>query len=312
MRKSLTIFLFAILLLPAPVQAGVTVMIPNQGVLGGFMIDLTDFSNNSTTVSVGGDMTEVQVVEVYTATWCQNCVYSEHALMDALENESATVLVHHRFIGESEDPFGTQAGDERWIDLYGETSAEAASGLERAAPTVVFDGHRFVAGSAPQGESLESDYAGMFADKHEYRSWGLESDFTWTGDNSTGVLTWKMDIHPDEPDRMSWVHRLMIVENSSYFPDGGNGLEHYDDIVRTVIDLDATLQDDGREWGGEQEITLPAAYDGDDLSLVVVHEWKQTPPIDEPEPESDEGLLPGFLAPLGLIALGAAALARRE
>ena len=71
MRKSLTIFLFAILLLPAPVQAGVTVMIPNQGVLGGFMIDLTDFSNNSTTVSVGGDMTEVQVVEVYTATWCQ-------------------------------------------------------------------------------------------------------------------------------------------------------------------------------------------------------------------------------------------------
>ena len=312
MRKSLTIFLFAILLLPAPVQAGVTVMIPNQGVLGGFMIDLTDFSNNSTTVSVGGDMTEVQVVEVYTATWCQNCVYSEHALMDALENESATVLVHHRFIGESEDPFGTQAGDERWIDLYGETSAEAASGLERAAPTVVFDGHRFVAGSAPQGESLESDYAGMFAAKHEYRSWGLESDFTWTGDNSTGVLTWKMDIHPDEPDRMSWVHRLMIVENSSYFPDGGNGLEHYDDIVRAVIDLDATLQDDGREWGGEQEITLPAAYDGDDLSLVVVHEWKQTPPIDEPEPESDEGLLPGFLAPLGLIALGAAALARRD
>ena len=257
-------------------------------------------------------MTEVQVVEVYTATWCQNCVYSEHALMDALENESATVLVHHRFIGESEDPFGTQAGDERWIDLYGETSAEAASGLERAAPTVVFDGHRFVAGSAPQGESLESDYAGMFADKHEYRSWGLESDFTWTGDNSTGVLTWKMDIHPDEPDRMSWVHRLMIVENSSYFPDGGNGLEHYDDIVRAVIDLDATFQDDGRVWGGEQEITLPAAYDGDDLSLVVIHEWKQTPPIDEPEPESDEGLLPGFLAPLGLIALGAAALTRRD
>ena len=312
MRKILALLLFAILLLPTPVLAGVPITISNQGILGGYMIDLTGVSNNTTTEFVGGDMTDVQVVEVYTATWCQNCVYSEHALMDALENESATVLVHHRFIGESEDPFGTQAGDERWIDLYGETSAEAASGLERAAPTVVFDGHRFVAGSAPQGESLESDYAGMFADKHEYRSWGLESDFTWTGDNSTGVLTWKMDIHPDEPDRMSWVHRLMIVENSSYFPDGGNGLEHYDDIVRTVLDLDATLQDDGREWGGEQEITLPAAYDGDDLSLVVVHEWKQTPSIDEPEPESDEGLLPGFLAPLGLIALGAAALARPE
>ena len=128
-----------------------------------------------------------------------NCVYSEHALMDALENESATVLVHHRFIGESEDPFGTQAGDERWIDLYGETSAEAASGLERAAPTVVFDGHRFVAGSAPQGESLESDYAGMFADKHEYRSWGLESDFTWTGITVLGYLHGKWIFTPMNP-----------------------------------------------------------------------------------------------------------------
>ena len=109
MRKFLTILLFAALLLPAPVQAGTPVMIPNQGVLGGYMVDLTGVSNNSTTVSVGGDMTGVQVVEVYTATWCQNCVYSEHALMATLENESATVLVHHRFIDEASDPFGTLA-----------------------------------------------------------------------------------------------------------------------------------------------------------------------------------------------------------
>ena len=312
MRKCLTLFLFAILLLPAPVHAGTPVMIPDQGVLGGYMIDLTNVSNNSTTVSAGGDMTGVQVVEVYTATWCQNCVYSEHALMNVLENESATVLVHHRFIDESQDPFGTQAGDDRWIQLYGGTSAQVASGLERAAPTVVFDGHRFVAGSAPSGESLESDYASMFADKHEYRSWGLESDFTWAGDNSSGTLSWKFDIHPDEPEWMSWGHLLMVVGHSAYFPEGGNGLEDYDDIVRAVIELNETLQDDGREWGGEQEITLPAAYDGDDLSLVIVHEWDQTAPIIEPEPEPDPGLLPGFLAPLGLIALGAAAVACRD
>ncbi len=312
MRKCLTLFLFAILLLPAPVHAGTPVMIPDQGVLGGYMIDLTNVSNNSTTVSAGGDMTGVQVVEVYTATWCQNCVYSEHALMNVLENESATVLVHHRFIDESQDPFGTQAGDDRWIQLYGGTSAQVASGLERAAPTVVFDGHRFVAGSAPSGESLESDYASMFADKHEYRSWGLESDFTWAGDNSSGTLSWKFDIHPDEPEWMSWGHLLMVVGHSAYFPEGGNGLEDYDDIVRAVIELNETLQDDGREWGGEQEITLPAAYDGDDLSLVIVHEWDQTAPIIEPEPEPDAGLLPGFLAPLGLIALGAAAVACRD
>ena len=313
MRKCLTLFLFAILLLPAPVQAGTPVMIPNQGILGGYMIDLTNVSNSFGEHNAGGDMTGVQVVEVYTATWCQNCVYSEHALMGALENESATVLVHHRFIDEASDPFGTQAGDERWIDLYGETSAQVASGLERAAPSVVFDGHRFVAGSAPSGESLESDYTEMFADKHEYRSWddGIKSEFRWTGDNSSGTLEWDFDIYPVEPEWMSWRHRLMVVEHSAYFPEGGNGLEHYDDIVRAVIELNVT-GNNGTALGGQQEITLPAAYDGDDLSLVVVHEWKQTPPIIEPEPEPDAGVLPGFLAPLGLIALGAAALARRD
>nr|AIE92477.1 hypothetical protein [uncultured marine group II/III euryarchaeote AD1000_23_G03] len=311
MRKILTLLLFAILLLPTPVLAGAPITIPNQGILGGYMIDLTNVSDSFDEFNTGGDMAGVQVVEVYTATWCENCVYSEHALMDALENESATVLVNHRFIGESQDPFGTQEGDDRWIDLYGETSAEAASGLERAAPSVVFDGHRFVAGSAPHGESLESDYAGMFADKHESRSWGLESDFKWTGDNSSGELSWSMDILPDEPELMTWRHRLMVVEHSAYFPEGSNGLEHYDDIVRAVIELNVT-GNNGTAVGGEQEITLPAAYDGDDLSLVVVHEWKQTPPAIEPNPNEGPASLPGFLAPLGLIALGAAALTRRD
>ena len=321
MRKSLTIFLFAILLLPAPVQAGTPITIPNQGILGGYMIDLTDVSNNSTTEFVGGDMTDVQVVEVYTATWCENCVYSEHALMDSLENESATVLVHHRSIGESQDPFGTQAGDERWIDLYGETSAEAASGLERAAPSVVFDGHRFVAGSAPHGDSLESDYAGMFADRHHFRSdlpHLQSSNFTWTGDNSSGTLEWAAVL--PTPVNMGWTTRLMVVEHSAYFPDGSNGMEYYEDVVRMVVDLQVDaypgpdgLNDGFQTYGGTEDIQLPAAWDGDDLSLVVVHEWEDAM-IWEPDPDTSEGpaSLSGFLAPLGLIALGAAALTRRD
>ena len=104
----------------------------------------------------------------------------------------------------------------------------------------------------------------------------------------------------------------MVVEHSGYFPDGSNGLEHYDDIVRAVVDLDATLQDDEATWSGEQTITFPTAYDGDDLALVLVHEWIQAP-LDESESSEDSAsLLPGFLAPLGLIALGAAALTRRD
>ena len=61
MRKFLTLFVFAILLLPAPVQALPPVTISNQGILGGYMIDLEGVSNNSTVLSAGGDMTGIQV-----------------------------------------------------------------------------------------------------------------------------------------------------------------------------------------------------------------------------------------------------------
>ena len=315
MRKFLTLFVFAILLLPAPVQALPPVTISNQGILGGYMIDLEGVSNNSTVLSAGGDMTGIQVVEVYTATWCINCVDSEHALMDALENESATVLVHHRNISETEDPFGTLEGDERWIELYGETSNESTR-MARAPPSVVFDGSRMKIGSTADGDSLESDYAEMFADKHEYRSWDIDSEFTWTGDNRSGMFAWKMDAVPESQSTsgLTWTHRLMVVEHSAYFPEGGNGLEYYEDVVRTVIDLEATEQSDGTEWGGEMALNLPIAWDGDDLSLVLVHEWHL--PEDDSNGgdrvDEDKGLLSGFLAPIGIIAMGAAALTRRD
>ena len=315
MRKFLTLFVFAILLLPAPVQALPPVTISNQGILGGYMIDLEGVSNNSTVLSAGGDMTGIQVVEVYTATWCINCVDSEHALMDALENESATVLVHHRNISETEDPFGTLEGDERWIELYGETSNESTR-MARAPPSVVFDGSRMKIGSTADGDSLESDYAEMFAAKHEYRSWDIDSEFTWTGDNRSGMFAWKMDAVPESQStsRLTWTHRLMVVEHSAYFPEGGNGLEYYEDVVRTVIDLEATEQSDGTEWGGEMALDLPIAWDGDDLALVLVHEWTlpEDDSIDGDREDEDKGLLFGFLAPIGIIAMGAAALTRRD
>ena len=316
MRKFLTLFVFAILLLPAPVQALPPVTISNQGILGGYMIDLEGVSNNSTVLSAGGDMTGIQVVEVYTATWCINCVDSEHALMDALENESATVLVHHRNISETEDPFGTLEGDERWIELYGETSNESTR-MARAPPSVVFDGSRMKIGSTADGDSLESDYAEMFADKHEYRTLDrVESQFTWSGDNSSGEIVWDFYAPShmfDTASSINWNHRLMVVEHSTYFPDGGNGLEYYEDVVRAVIELDVTGNND-TAVGGQQMITLPDAWDGDDLSLVLVHEW--TLPEDDSSDgdrgDEDKGLLSGFLAPIGIIAMGAAALTRRD
>jgi hypothetical protein len=299
MRKVLTLLLFALLLLPVPAQAAAPVDLDTQGIIGGYSVDISAVGG---TVSSSGTIADApQVVEVYTATWCENCVPAEEALLESLEGEDVMILAMHRSIGEIEDPLGSDEGDQRWIDLYGAASKEAV-GIERAPPTMVFDGGRLKAGSTPEGDSLEADYEAMLAEVHTYKSnsdWS--SSLSWTGNNSSGELTW--DFTSSSADDMAWTHRLMVVEASAYFPEGSNDLEHYDHAVRMVYTLDVAQK--------TVELNLPAAWDGDDLSLVLVHEWQSASHVDA-DSESDDGLLPGFLAPLGLIALGAAAVARKD
>jgi hypothetical protein len=299
MRKVLTLFLFALLLLPVPAQAAAPVDLDTQGIVGGYSVDISAVGG---TVSSSGTIADApQVVEVYTATWCENCVPAEEALLESLEGEDVMILAMHRSIGEIEDPLGSDEGDQRWIDLYGAASKEAV-GIERAPPTMVFDGARLKAGSTPEGDSLLADYEALFADVDTSKS---RSDWTsslsWTGNNSSGELTW--DFTSSGADDLAWTHRLMVVEASAYFPEGSNDLEHYDHAVRTMYTLDVAQK--------TVALDLPAAWDGDDLSLVMVHEWQSVPHVDA-DPESDDGLLPGFLAPLGLIALGAAAVVRKD
>ena len=325
MRRLLLALLTVFLLMPSANALPPVDVSENQGILGGYSLDL---SGNMTDGSAGGTFEAgPAIVEVYTATWCTNCVDAEHALMDVVgdminEGDDVTILTHHRFIGESEDPFGTQAGDDRWNEFYGSTSNESV-GMQRAPPTIIFHGNQMKVGNTPDGETLEADYTEMLNDNwHDYTNSDFNSEFTWTGNNSTGVLDWKMDVEMEGveaedrrfPSTLIWTHRLMVVEHSAYFPDGSNGLEYYEDVVRDVVDLEAAIQDDGLAVGGSVELQLPAAWDGDDLSLTLVHEWI-LPEIVEPEPEpvdDEERGLPGFLAPLGLIAFGAAALARRD
>ena len=300
--------LFVIFLMMPSVNALPAVDISaTQGVLGGYSLDL---SGNMTDGSAGGSMADApSIAEVYTATWCTNCVDAEHALMDVVDNEDVTILTHHRFISETEDPFGTQAGDDRWNEFYGDAS-NASVGMKRAPPTIIFHGNQVKVGSVADGASLEADYTAMLDATHEYTNSGSNSEFTWTGNNSSGVIVWSMDV-AGFPETLIWTHRLMIVEHSAYFPEGSNGLENYEDVVREVVDLEAAIQDNGLIVGGSVELQLPAAWDGDDLSLVLIHEWVRPADL-ESEPKEEENGLPGFLAPLGLIALGAAAMARRD
>ena len=79
-------------------------------IFGGVWADAYNNSNSSQSLS-----NLPIIAEDYTATWCENCVKAEHAL-DDIANESGNILKmhYHRYIGETQDPFGSQESDEYW------------------------------------------------------------------------------------------------------------------------------------------------------------------------------------------------------
>ena len=194
MRKILPLFLAFIMLMPIANAVAPVDMSSTRGLTGGYMLEI---SNNSTVTSAGGPIHGApSIAEVYTATWCVNCVDAEQALMDAIGNDDVTILTYHRFIGETTDPFGTEEGDNRWIDLYGETSS-AAAGMMRAAPTIIFNGTQMQVGSVPESDSLQVDYEEHLAKPStDFAAHGaMSSQFDWDGNNSTGALTWSMGVN---------------------------------------------------------------------------------------------------------------------
>ena len=270
MRKILPLSLVFIMLMPIANAVAPVDMSQTRGLTGGYMLEI---SNNSTVTNAGGPLNSAPgIAEVYTATWCLNCVDAEHAMMDAIGNDDVTILTYHRFIGETRDPFGTEEGDNRWIELYGETSS-AAAGMMRAAPTMIFNGTQMRVGSVAEGDSLQADYEELL-DKSspDFSKHGASSSqYNWDGNNSSGALTWSLDVN-SKFNASQWKHRLMVVEHSAYFPEGTNGLEYYEDVIRAVFTLEGELNSSGDLFGNTTTFDLPAAWDGDDLSLVLVHE----------------------------------------
>ena len=242
------------------------------------------------------------IVEDYTATWCENCVDVEHALNDVEETNNMQQYHFHRFIGESEDPLGSEEGDERWEDRY----------QMRLPPTVVFNGTIKQSGSVPASESLQTDYNENLANSLQI---GVESSsltYSIQANNTNPVVTWNLVIDSSTlPDNSSVKSMIWVVEKLAHFPEGSNGEEYYHDSVRMVVDLGSALS-------GTKEITLPDAFDGDDLEIHLIHEVvlpePEAPPIpgddqndvvDDDEDESSLssiGMLPA-LAAIGLSAL---------
>ena len=281
-------------------QAGSPENLEDVGwVFGGVYLDANESGNSTSSLS------ELPaIVEDYTATWCTNCVTVEDALNDIAENNNMKTYHFHRFINENEDPLGSQEGDDRWINRYD----------QRLPPTVIFNGTIRQIGSIPDGDSLQDDY-----NKNLETSINLgigSSSLGWTvSNNSNTIATWNLAVDmsnfPQDSEIKSY---LWVVEEVAYFPDGGNEEEYYHKSVRTIIDL-------GNATTGSLEVTLPAAYDGDDLQVHLIHEvvlpesddeTPQEPSEEEIEDEDDSSLPSIGLAAVVAMTMFAAVTVQRK
>ena len=264
-------------------------------VFGGVHIDANNSGNATMALS---DFPAI--VEDYTATWCTNCVKVENALDDVEETNNMQQYHFHRFIGESEDPLGSQEGDDRWIERYD----------QRLPPTVVFNGTIRQVGSVPAGDSLQDDYNANLQNPLSLGQGTSTLGWVASTNDSSAIATWNLVMDTDTiPEGATVMSSIWVVEHLAYFPDGSNGEEYYHESVRAIIEL-------GESMSGSMEVTLPAAYDGDDLEVHLIHEVVLPEPVDEDpvtpadpveeEDDEDSGLPSiSFIAVLSVIMVAA-------
>ena len=252
----------------APTQALPASPVDNGIIFGGQWAPV----NESTTSTV--NLSELPaVVEVFTATWCENCVDVEHAL-DDVQAEGWLQQYHiHRAIGETQDPFGTVVLDQRWRDLYGMTSP----------PAVVFNGTMKKIGSVADDGDLKNEFTNLAK-----RDLGLgqgTSSFVWTPTSEQqGTLAWNLDIPAWVLENATLNVTAWLVEAAAEFEDGSNGLGTYPHIVHRLDVLGHTLN-------GTATVNIPTAFDGSDMEIHLLYNVIPDPveePLSSTEDENDE------------------------
>ena len=265
-----------------------------SGTIGGLSIEIS----NTTFAESTSDILDLpSIVEVYTATWCSNCVKTEQALDDAIVDLEVTRIHYHRHLYETLDPFGSNSTDSRWVETYGagsllstERSMMASDGgvikipgTERSAPSKVFDGERMYTGISTKSNSLLTDYSTALAlgSSHPFATNGsisLEVSASVTlpvnnqSENHTGEIVdysfqWDISLwsEADFPWEVnSW---LMFVEHSAYYPEGSNGKVNYSHVLHEAVNI-------GNSHAGSIAIVPPEPWDGDDMSVVMVVDWE--------------------------------------
>ena len=247
----------------------------DTGTLGGISVPL-DGDNSSDSNTMAGDEWP-SLVEVYTATWCENCVTTQ-GIIDSLtlpEGKSMLKIHYHRFIAEVQDPFGSQTTDDRWIERYGPTSKLTNSyGYENIAPSKVFDGERIHTGTTKSSESLEFDYQNSFDKGSSLDVSEFSATLSWTNSSGNNEFSWNIST-PSLNNKYIIEPMILIIEDVGYFPEGGNGEKYYHHILRDVIPL-STID-------GNISIDFNDAYDGNDLTAVLIFDWNYD--------NSDDGIM---------------------
>jgi len=236
------------------------------GVLGALELSLT---NETTDGEITLDYSEMTpVVEVYTATWCLNCVTTEQALDEAIGDSDVMRIHYHRHRSEPEDPFGNNATEHRWESTYGGAST-AAGGSSRLAPTTVFDGERMHIGTSSSSSSLANDYStSLIADQSSFNGSAQLSVSTYDSETRLMLFSWNITMLPVETIGLTpW---LLFVEDSASFPEGSNGVSDYLHVLHDAVELNALE--------GTASALVPVAWDGDDVSVILLIDWTDRGP----------------------------------
>mgnify|MGYP006079547935 CR=1 FL=1 len=282
MRTLAALIITALILIPITSSASDIVTMPsgwdkargelNAGSIGGISLSL---SNDSLLDNISVNIENFPtIVETYTATWCENCVSTEHARDEAIADYNVSIIHYHRHYYETEDPFGSNSTESRWESNYGATSA-AITGLKRAAPTTVFDGERMHVGASPRSDSMKNDFIYSLNVQSSAPLLGsillsmkpLQSnisnysniEFSWQTSQLTNSC---MSNCPNTISIFPW---LLFVEEVAYYPEGSNDLEYYNHILHEAISLGMT--------DGSMVIDIPIAWDGDDMTAILLVDW---------------------------------------
>jgi len=274
----------------------------NGGTVGAIAISIGNGTNISD-ASVIEDNFE-PVVEVYTATWCTNCVYTENTLNEAIGDTEAFLIHYHRHKYEALDPFGSNSTEYRWESTYGDASYAASEPSNtRVPPSNIFFGERMHVGMRSNSNSLLSDFAASLATQLTSQFSGTVSFSTSQSEQGSLQVSWNlseleyqcMDGGGSCPT-VTFTPWVMFIEDSAYYPDGTNGLDYYHHVLHEAYEFDGLA--------GTSTLEIPMIWDGDDLSVVLLIDWSYPEEPDTPLPT------PGALAAIACIL--AAAFSRRR